>query len=210
MQEKSTLQYKSLVTNSFLLQHFTIFPFLVMVCGRVTWLLEFQRIFSIYGSKQTHGINYLYFFFPFFLIWDNSKTDCDTKAIPNHSDKRAVQFNRKSGPFQHPPDLDGILYIFFFFNPCVHTKEKTLWQTTVSIFGAFTFWPAYKQSCAFFRKLEDEKTIKTRKKSLTPQLWRKSSHTGSWVSVVRRWWASWDAGHALAHQAFLLHVDVGG
>lgn len=46
-----------------------------------------------------------------------------------------------------------------------------------------------------FRKLEDEKTIKT-KKSLTPQLGRKSSHTGSWVLVVRRWWASWDAGHA--------------
>lgn len=47
-----------------------------------------------------------------------------------------------------------------------------------------------------FRKLEHEETIKTEKKSLTPQLWRKSSHTGSWVLVVRRWWASWDTDHA--------------
>lgn len=55
--------------------------------------------------------------------------------------------------------------------------------------NSINFWGIYilasvQTKLCIFRKLEDEKTIKI-KKSLTPQLWRKSSHTGSWVSVLR-------------------------
>lgn len=43
------------------------------------------------------------------------------------------------------------------FNPHLHIKEKKNIVSTVSIFGAFTFWPAYEQSCAFSKKLDHEK-----------------------------------------------------
>lgn len=87
-------------------------------------------------------------------------------------------------------------------------------MSTVSIFGAFTILASVRTKLCIFQKIRSRKrktTIKTEEQSLTPQLGRKSSHAGSWVSVVRRWWwASWDIGHALVPRASQLHINVGG
>lgn len=87
-------------------------------------------------------------------------------------------------------------------------------MSTVSIFGAFTILASVRTKLCIFQKIRSRKrktTIKTEEQSLTPQLWRKSSHAGSWVSVVRRrWWASWDIGHALVPRVSQLHISVGG
>ncbi len=75
--------------------------------------------------------------------------------------------------------------VAFFFYLRVHTKEKTIVTDIFFFFGAFTFWPAYKQSCAFFfRKLEDEETIKaTKKKKLDASAWGEEAAT----QEVGRW-----------------------
>lgn len=86
--------------------------------------------------------------------------------------------------FEHLPDLDGIRYTFFF-NPRVHTKrkKKRCDRQQYQFLGHLHFGQRTNK-VVHFRKLEDEETTKNKKKSLTPQLGRKSSHTGSWVSVV--------------------------
>jgi len=69
-----------------------------------------------------------------------------------------LQLNRKEGPFEHLADLDGIRYPFFFLlkrrvhkkNPKNQNKKHCDRQQYQFFWGgAFTFWPAYKQSCAF-------------------------------------------------------------
>lgn len=100
------------------------------------------------------------------------------------------------------------------FNPHLHIKEKKK-----HCVNSINFWGIYilasvRTKLCIFQKIRSRKrktTIKIEEQSLTPQLWRKSSHAGSWVSVVRRWWwASWDIGHALVPRASQLHINVGG
>lgn len=76
------------------------------------------------------------------------------------------------------PDLDGFHYTLILMY--IYKKKKNYIVTNSINFSGIYILASVR--CAF-PKIRSRKTIKkNKKKSLTPQLWRRSSHTGRWVS----------------------------
>ena len=96
-----------------------------------------------------------------------------------------LQVNRISGPFVHLPDLDGISYTFCLNLVYIQKETDTVTENSFN-FGGIYILASVQMKLCIFRKLEDEKQQKQKNflKSSTPQLWCKSSHTGSWMLVV--------------------------
>lgn len=130
-----------------------------------------------------------FFFFVLSSFGDNSKTDLDTKAIPNHSRQQGCD-NLKNAIKVRLSIAQIKMESVTHFNPHLHTKEKKKHcVNSINFRGIYNFGQRTNKVVHFPKKLDHEKrktTIKTEEQSLTPQLWRKSSHAGSWVSVVRR------------------------
>lgn len=159
-------QHTSLVTN-FFITTFHCFFFL-SISGNGLWQsnmtagnIQNSKRISLYGSKQTHGIDWQNHFFLFSHLkqFRDDKSHPESLHTTNEKGPKHVTFS------PHLPESRWHRYTFL--NPCVHTKEKkkTLKQQYQFLFpgcgGGGTFWPAYRRSCAFPKI---RKTTKTKPK----------------------------------------------
>lgn len=81
--------------------------------------IQNSKRISLYGSKQTHGIDWQNHFFLFSHL---KQFRNNTKAILNHSTQQTKKGQSTLHFHRISQNLDGIRYTFL--NPCVHTKEK--------------------------------------------------------------------------------------
>lgn len=151
--------------------------------------IQNSKRISLYGSKQTHGIDWQNHFFPFLSFETIQRQH---KRHPESLDK-----TNKKGPkhVTFSPHLPESRWhpLHFFKSLCTYKrkKKKTLKQQYQFLFpgcgGGVTFWPAYRRSCAFPKI---RKTIKTKPKKLDASaLAQKQPHRklgGGWWVLVRQ------------------------
>lgn len=123
--------------------------------------------------------------------------DCNTKANPRSlltkgCERLTVNHQMSIWASLKMESVD--LFVVVFLILMYIQKQKNQCDRQYQILGAFTFWPTYKQSCAF------SENYNTKKQELDASaLERKEPHRK--LVFARR--ASWDAGHALVPDRLL-------
>lgn len=128
--------------------------------------IQNSKRISLYGSKQTHGIDWQNHFF----LFSHLKQFRDDKSHPE-----SLHTTNKKGPkhVTFSPHLPESRWhpLHFLKSLCTYKRKKENTETTVSVsfsrlWGGGTFWPAYRRSCAFPKI---RKTTKTKPKKAATQ-----------------------------------------
>lgn len=149
--------------------------------------IQNSKRISLYGSKQTHGIDWQNHFFLFSHLkqFRDDKSHPESLHTTNEKGPKHVTFS------PHLPESRWHRYTFL--NPCVHTKEKkkTLKQQYQFLFpgcGGGVHFGQRTDEVVHFRKLEKQQK-QNQKKLDASALAQKQPHRklgGGWWVLVRR------------------------
>lgn len=124
----------------------------------------------------------IFFLFSHLKLFRDDKSHPESLHTTNEKGPKHVTFSPHLPESRWHP-------LHFLKSLCTYKRKKENTETTVSVsfsrlWGGVHFGQRTDE-VVHFRKLEKQQ--KQNQKSLTPQLWRKSSHTESWVVVGGFW-----------------------